>query len=202
MLKNLADKGIDPKLIESAIHQVEFHHKEITNTPYPYGIKLLLFFSESWFHGGDPIKILRFDDDLKQLNEERAKGALFENRIKTYLLNNPHRVLFKLTPDQMMEQKENERVRTELGHIKSGLPPAELDKIKKDAEALVKLQESGEDLSSLPTLEIEDIPPSVRIVKETDLKLETKDSGTGTADFQFPISNFHLPAADFRYFLF
>ncbi|MBW2427652.1 MAG: insulinase family protein, partial [Deltaproteobacteria bacterium] len=58
VLTDLADNGIEKKLIDSAIHQIEFHRKEITNTPYPYGIKLLLTFSGSWFHGGDPLKIL------------------------------------------------------------------------------------------------------------------------------------------------
>ena len=41
VLTDLANNGIDQQLIDSAIHQIEFHRKEITNTPYPYGIKLL-----------------------------------------------------------------------------------------------------------------------------------------------------------------
>ena len=41
-LNDLSENGIDKQMIESAIHQIEFHRKEITNTPYPYGIKLLL----------------------------------------------------------------------------------------------------------------------------------------------------------------
>ena len=56
-LAALVEQGIDHELIDAAIHQLEFHRKEITNTPYPYGIKLLLVFSGSWFHGGDPAKI-------------------------------------------------------------------------------------------------------------------------------------------------
>ena len=34
-------------MIDAAIHQLEFHCKEVTNHPYPYGIKLLLFFPEA-----------------------------------------------------------------------------------------------------------------------------------------------------------
>ena len=77
VLNSLVDEGIDKKLVESAIHQIEFHRKEITNTPYPYGIKLLLTFSGSWFHGGDPLKILNFDADLDRLQSELAKGGFF-----------------------------------------------------------------------------------------------------------------------------
>ncbi|MFH2219143.1 MAG: insulinase family protein [Pseudomonadota bacterium] len=166
VLKNLSEKGIDKQLIESAIHQIEFHQKEITNTPYPYGLKLLLSFSGSWFHGGHPDRILRFDSDLERLRIELSKGPFFENRIKKYFLDNPHRVLLTLAPDPLMEQQKNEQVAAQLDRIRSGMKPSDLKKIVEDAEALKQLQEGNEDTSLLPTLAIEDIPPSVQIVKE------------------------------------
>ena len=61
LLNDLVKKGIDKKQIDSAIHKIEFHRKEITNSPYPYGIKLLLTFVGSWLHGGDPENILRLE---------------------------------------------------------------------------------------------------------------------------------------------
>jgi hypothetical protein len=167
VLGDLVKKGIDKNLIDAAIHQIEFHRKEITNTPYPYGIKLLLTFSSSWFHGGDPVKILNFDADLAKLQAELAKGAFFENCIQKYFLDNPHRVLLTLVPDQEMEQSETRRVSTELDRIKKELSRSDIDRIKQDAEALKRLQETEEDVSCLPTLQREDIPPSVPIIKES-----------------------------------
>ncbi|MEE4264180.1 MAG: insulinase family protein [Desulfobacteraceae bacterium] len=167
VLRDLAENGIDKALIESAIHQIEFHRKEITNTPYPYGIKLLLTFSGSWFHGGDPLKTLNFDADLARLQKELAGGAFFENRIKKYFLDNPHRVTMTLVPDQEMAAKENDRLRAELEQIKKKLAQSDLDRIKKDAEALMRLQETEEDISCLPTLARQDIPPSVPSVEKT-----------------------------------
>jgi len=165
VLTDLVDNGIEKKLIDSAIHQMEFHRKEITNTPYPYGIKLLLTFSGSWFHGGDALKILNFDADLAKLQSELEKGSFFENQIKKYFLDNPHRLLLTLAPDQEMEENENKRLRTELDHIKKDLSPTDIDQIRQDAEALQRLQEAEEDISSLPTLQREDIPSSVPLVK-------------------------------------
>ncbi|MDH3356661.1 MAG: insulinase family protein, partial [Desulfobacteraceae bacterium] len=165
VLKDLSEKGIDKKIIESAIHQLEFHHKEITNTPYPYGIKLLLNFAGSWFHGGDPENILRFDEDLKRLRNEIEKGTFFENRINTYFLDNPHRVLLTLVPDQVMEEKEGERVEKELDGILADTTPSEIEKISADTKALKQLQEKIEDISCLPTLALDDIPPSVQRVE-------------------------------------
>jgi presequence protease len=108
-LNDLAQKGIEPELVESAIHQIEFHRKEVTNTPYPYGIKLLLAFGGSWFHGVDPVRILQFDADLENLRKNR-QGPFLEKKIQEYFINNTHRVLFKLVPDQEKEEKENQKL--------------------------------------------------------------------------------------------
>ena len=161
VLNELVDSGIDSKLIESAIHQVEFHRKEVTNSPYPFGIKQLLVIAGSWLHGGDPVSRLQLDEDLKKLRDSMSKRPFFEERIKKYFLQNPHRVLFRLVPDQTMEDKEKDRLAAELRKIKANLPRADLEKLIQDAESLKKLQERNEDLSSLPTLARKDIPPAV-----------------------------------------
>lgn len=166
-LHALVDEGIDPTIIEGAIHQLEFRQKEITNTPYPYGLKLLMRFSGSWFHGGDPVRHLRLDEDLAKLRRDMRAGGLFEGRIKKYFLDNPHRVRFVLSPDQTMAEKENERVAAELEKIQAGLSKDGLDRIEQDARALAKRQESEENISCLPTLERADIPPVMHSVKQS-----------------------------------
>lgn len=166
-LRNLADTGIDAALIEGAIHQIEFRQKEITNTPYPYGLKLLMRFCGGWFHGGDPVRHLRLEEDLAALRDRMAEGGFFEKMIRHYFLDNTHRVLFVLSPDAHMAEKEELRVREALDAIRAGLTPEDLDRINQDALALKKLQETSEDISCLPTLEREDIPASVKSVRES-----------------------------------
>lgn len=165
VLEDLSKNGIDKKMIESAIHQLEFHRKEVTNIPYPYAIKLLLTFASSWFHGGDPVRILQFDADLERLRNEISKGPFLENRIKKYFLDNAHRVFLTLVPDPLMENKERHRVTAELERIHAEMTPSELEKLKKDTHALKQLQEYKEDVSCLPTLSLEEIPPTVQVVK-------------------------------------
>jgi Zn-dependent M16 (insulinase) family peptidase len=167
VFRDLVEHGIDKELIESAIHQIEFHRKEITNSPYPYGIKLLLTFGASWFHGGDPVHILNFDADLAKLRGELAKGPFLEHQIKKYFLDNPHRILLRMIPDQEMEQKQTRHQEAELDRIKKDLSPADIDQLKRDAEVLRHLQETEEDVACLPTLQRADIPPSVPMVKES-----------------------------------
>jgi Zn-dependent M16 (insulinase) family peptidase len=167
VLTDLANNGIDQQLIDSAIHQIEFHRKEITNTPYPYGIKLLLAFAGSWLHGGDPVKILKFEDDLKRLRKRMEQGPFFENKLKKYFLNNSHRIRLTMVPDQQLEFNDTVRVQSELEKIKQNLSRSEIEKIRQDTKALQLQQETVANVSCLPTLQIEDIPASVPTVKET-----------------------------------
>ncbi len=166
-LNRLIQEGIDKEIIESAIHQIEFYWKEVTNNPYPYGLKLLLSFSGPWLHGGDPAQILNFHADIEKIRRQADEGPFFEDRVKRYFIDNPHRVRLGLIPDPEMEEEEQRRVAKELDSIRRRLTPLDLDKIKEDAASLKQLQESEEDLSSLPTLAIEDIPPTVKTVSET-----------------------------------
>ncbi len=167
VLRNLVNKGIDSKLIESAIHQVEFHRKEVTNIPYPYGIKQLMIIAGSWLHGGDPVRKLQLDNDLRKLRDLLSRGPFFESRIIKYFLENPHQVLFTLAPDQMMEKRERKKVEAELENIKASMSRPDLENLVRIAESLKKLQEAKEDLSCLPTLTREDIPAWIQTVKET-----------------------------------
>ena len=64
-----------------------------------------------------------------------------------------------------MEAAEEKRIRDELAEIQARLTPEELDKINTDAAMLKKLQETDEDLSVLPTLALEDIPPDTEIIR-------------------------------------
>ncbi|RJP79227.1 MAG: peptidase M16 [Desulfobacteraceae bacterium] len=191
VLKDLSTNGVPREMIESAIHQIEFHRKEVTNTPYPYGIKLLLAISGGWFHGGDPEKILLFDADLKQIWEKLATEPFFENKIRQYFLHNNHRVRLLLKPDGTMAEEEKKRVQKELAAIRKKLNEEDIRIIREYTEKLAGLQDAEEDLSCLPTLSREDIPPDVPIVNESDAY-----AGTRTECYEQPTSGiFYFSAA-------
>jgi len=55
-------------------------------------------------------------------------------------------------------------VRQELQRTRQGLTPADLATLRRDADVLRRLQESVENVTCLPTLERQDIPPDVPVV--------------------------------------
>ncbi len=167
VLGRLTKEGIEKELVDSAIHQIEFHRKEITNTPYPYGLKLLLSFISTWLHGGDPERVLQLDADLKLLQTKIEQGPFLEQCLQQILIDNPHRIRLTLSPDQQASRKEEERVAAELAKIKSQLTEPDLQRIDRDAAELTALQESQEDVGCLPTLALSDIPPKVSAYKAT-----------------------------------
>lgn len=164
VLEKLVRDGIDKSLIESAIHQLEFRRREVTNTPYPYGIKLLISFCSAWFHGGDVERVLRFDEDLERIRREAAAGPFFEDWIQRSFLENPHQVRFTLKPDPRLAQAEDERIRMVLADKLAALGPENISALKKDAADLKALQEREEDVSVLPTLALTDVDPGIQTV--------------------------------------
>ncbi|RUA02967.1 MAG: peptidase M16 [Deltaproteobacteria bacterium] len=178
-LNDLVENGIDIDLIESAIHQVEFHRREITSTPFPYGLKLLMQVASTWFHGGSPERILRFDEEMDRIRQSISRGGFFEKKLRTWFLDNPHRVRFVLIPDPQMARREAEREAAELSAIIQQLSDAEKEKIRDDTRALAARQAATEDISILPTLEIEDIPTDIVQIQPTDIGTNTRIRGYG-----------------------
>ncbi len=188
VLGSLVADGIEKPLIEAAIHQLEFHRKEVRNTPYPQGLRLFLSVCAPWLHGGQPERILKLDEDLAQIKTAVAAGPFFEERIKKYLLDNPHRVRLVLKPDQEMESREQARENRALEQIEAALTRDEISRIDADASALARLQESQEDINCLPTLELADIPPSVPRIEPSTLLDDV------------PVAAYCQPTAEIFYF--
>ena len=183
VLNELASKGIDPEIIESAIHQIEFHRKEVKNIPYPHGINLLIKLSGTWFHGGDPISPLLSGPGFDAIRKRVATEKFFEKKIKRYFIENRRRVLFKLVPDQTETATKNRRTEKTLEAIRKQLSPSDIEKMEKEAAALKKRQEDLEDVSCLPIIQLSDIEKSVEIIAPTSSgRRYTQGEGSKNAD--------------------
>lgn len=157
-LSRLATEGLDQDMVDAAIHRLELERREVSNSGTPYGLRLFDRFEAAYVHGGDPYRALMFDEDLARLQRERSAGPYLEELIRRWLVDNPHRSRILLAPDQEMVKLSEEEELAKLARIEQSLTAEQKTTIVEDALKLAELQDAKQDLSVLPTLELEDIP--------------------------------------------
>jgi Zn-dependent M16 (insulinase) family peptidase len=177
-LERVADEGLDQTQVDATIHRLEFEKRERSNAGYPYAMKVLFTCEPPYHYGGDPFDALNFDSDLEHLQRARSEGRYFENLIRTELLDNPHRALVTIVPDPDLEERKRRKELDRLAAIEARLSVSDKERIVAEALRLKADQEAKHDLSSLPTLELTDIPMKFEDVPSRDLNL-------GAATIQF-----------------
>lgn len=166
-LTRQADEGLDAEQVDAAIHRLELERREVSNSGSPYGLRLFDRFEAAYVHGGDPYRALMFDEDLRQLQQERAEGPYLENLIRRWLIDNPHRSRILLAPDQEMVALAEQEELAKLAKIEESLTAEQKTSIVEESMKLVELQDAKQDLSVLPTLELSDIPMTFEDVPHT-----------------------------------
>jgi Zn-dependent M16 (insulinase) family peptidase len=167
-LERVADNGIDQSQVDAAIHHLEFEKRERSNAGFPYALKLLFATMPPYLYGGNVYSALDFDRDLEELQKAREEGRFFENLIRAELLDNPHRGLLTVVPDTGMEERMRREELDRLAAIEATLGDEQKQRIVSDALRLKADQEAKQDLSSLPTLELSDIPMKFEDVTSRD----------------------------------
>lgn len=158
-LRNLVEKGIDKKLIESSINIKEFQMREAEFDGYPRGLVYGIKCMDSWLYDDNPILHLEYEEAFR-----KAKTGLiehyFEELIEKYILNNPHSSLVIVKPKKGLSEQKAEELNKKLSDIKSKLSEEEINTIIKNTKQLKIRQEtpdSKEVLEKLPLLSLEDI---------------------------------------------
>lgn len=177
-LRKIADDGFSRERIDAAIHRLELVNREVSGDSYPYAIMMMMRILGPWLHCDDPVSPLQLDENLTRLRKELDDGPFFENLIRTWLLDNPHRVNLCLHPDptltKEMEQKEQQRLKA----LEARLTDNDRQNLIDQAQTLQQAQEEKEDVSCLPSLELSDIDP-----KEPEIASETLAVGDHEVTF-------------------
>ncbi|MBI5440744.1 MAG: insulinase family protein [Deltaproteobacteria bacterium] len=164
VLEECARDGFAAERIEAALHQLEFAHREVKGDHYPYALGLLTRLMGPWIHGADPIRPLLLSESLAELRSRLEGGRFFRDLIRRELLENPHRITLILRPDPELRERQEEELAGQLRDLRSRLGPEEREQLLAKARDLAAAQESPEDLSCLPSLELGDIPREERTV--------------------------------------
>ena len=170
-LERVAREGVDQTQVDAAIHHLEFEKRERSNAGFPYSLKVLFTTLAPYYYGGDPYDALNFDSDLARLERDRKEGRFFENLIKAELLDNTHRGLLTVVPDAELEEMKRKKELERLAKVEASLTEAEKARIVAEALRLKQDQDAKQDLSTLPTLELTDIPMKFEDVPSRDATL-------------------------------
>ncbi|MEA2628150.1 MAG: presequence protease [Chloroflexota bacterium] len=191
-LRRLVDEGVDPTQVDAAIHHLEFEKRERSNAGFPYALKVLFTTLAPYYYGGDPYDALNFDADLARLERDRTESRFFEDLIQAELLDNQHRGLLTVAPDTELEERKRQKELDRLGAVEATLNEADKARIVAEALRLKLDQEAKQDLSTLPTLELTEIP-----MKFEDVPSREAPVGSAKSEF-FPLPTNGVTYIDIR----
>ena len=158
-LQKLVDNGIDKTLLQASINLMEFRLREADFGLAPKGLIYGLRLLKTWLYGGDPNGYLRYEDDLAAMKRGLDENY-FEDIVKKYFLDNPHKVLMTLAPDKTFAKKRDDAQAAKLAEIKSTLTAAQVEEIISTTKKLKLRQQSPdspEALKTIPILKREDL---------------------------------------------
>jgi len=191
-LTRLVKDGVDQTQVDAAIHHLEFEKRERSNAGFPYALKVLFTCLAPYYYGGDPYSALNFDADLARLEKDRADGNFFETLIQAELLDNQHRGLLTVFPDTELEERKRQKELERLATIEAKLTDQDKARIVAEALRLKEDQEKKQDLTTLPTLELADIP-----MKFEDVPSKQATIGVAKSEF-FPLPTNGVTYIDVR----
>ncbi len=176
-LQKISMEGIDKELLEAALNSAEFKLREADFGTYPKGLIYGLSVLDSWIYDIDPASSLQYEPLLKELRDA-VQTNYYETLIETHLLDNTHRVILTLSPEQGKEEKEQAELAEKLAAAKKKMGRHELERYAAECAELHQRQaapDREEDLASIPLLERKDIK---RETEKLNTEKEQVEGGT------------------------
>ena len=155
VLNEVAEQGIETGRIEGVLHQLELSLK---HKSADFGTSLMWKTMDSWFDGVSPIEQLQWTSRIERLKNEISRGPFFQNLIRKYFLENQSRLILTMRPDEKFDEKFKSKEKALLSERVKSLSEADKTRIAEEGLALLAAQEKPDDISSLPTLTVDDIP--------------------------------------------
>ncbi len=160
VLEGQVKNGIDKKALLAGISYDEFKYREADFGRFPKGLLYGLQALDSWLYDDlMPWINIEANDTYKELKQEVGSGY-FEQLITEYLLNNKHKTVLLLEPEQGLTEKKDEELRVKLQKYKESLSEEEIKRIVQETKELKEYQESPdapEDLDKIPMLKLSDL---------------------------------------------
>ena len=179
--------GVPFENVEAVLHQLELSQREIGGDHYPYGLQLMLGCLPAAVHRGDPLALLDIDPVIEELRSKIKDPTYISGLINTLIINNPHRLLYVMTPDSDLADQEELAEKRRLADIKKTLTEDESKRIVEQAKALTDRQGAVDDPDILPKVTLKDVPIDIHTVSpviEQPTHTQYKAGTNGLSYFQ------------------
>lgn len=208
-LQRLVKEGIPRDEIEAALLFMEFSQREIKRSGGPYSLVWMRRSLRAWLHGSKPWESLLLAPAMEHIKQRLAENSLyFESLIQKYLLDNPHRALVTLEPQEDFLPQQEARLAETLAKTEQSLSDADRQAIEEKTAALDAFQgenDSPEALAAIPHLSRSDLSPEPELIPRAldDLKgipalcHELHTNGISYIDLAFPLDIF--PQEDYSW---
>lgn len=189
VLNEIVKNGVPQDQLESALHQLELHQREITGDGYPYGLHLILGGLSSAIHRGDPVAVLNIDPVLELLRERIKDHNFIKDLVKDLLLNNQHRVRLTLKPDAELNHLLKTQEEDRLSQLKEKMSESDKKNVILLSEKLARRQTQEDNPEILPKVGLDDVPPKMEIIEgessaTNDIPLTIFNQGTNGLAYQ------------------
>lgn len=162
-LEELTIAGIEHERLESVLHQLEFHQREIGGDGYPYGLQIIMAALGPVTHRGDPVALLDMEPVLNELRSKIADPNYIKGLIKKHLLNNNHRLTLVMRPDTELNQLNADNETARLQDIRNKMDDDDVARVIKLAADLEQRQMQEDDAGILPKVELSDVPSGIQV---------------------------------------
>ena len=198
-LSRLVREGIPRQDVEAALLTMEFSHREIRRSGGPFSLVWMRSCLRGWLHGSKPWETLLFRPAMEKLKQNLASdNRYFESLIQKYFLDNPHRAMVEVEPQEDFFPRQQAELAKKLAETEIGLTDAQRQEIIDKSALLEQIQIKEDDpaaLAAIPHLSRSDLSAQPEIIPRQIINLsgfpglghELYTNGITYIDFAFPL---------------
>ncbi len=167
-MADLAENGVPRSAVEAALNSLEFSLRENHTGSYPRGLLAMFSSLSDWLYDGDPFAPLAWEKPLAAIKARLASGEkIFENALRRWFLDNPHRVLVVAVPEKGLAALRAEKEQVRLDAVKEAMSENMREQTAAAALDLKTAQQkpdSQEALAAVPSLKRTDLSAENTVV--------------------------------------
>ncbi|CAI6368344.1 unnamed protein product [Macrosiphum euphorbiae] len=177
-IKSVIKEGFDNRDIDNILHSVELSMRHQTSN---FGLQLLYGTLPIWNHDGNILDSMCVSEKIDEFKKKISnKPNYLQSLVDKYLLNNNHKLVMTMSPENNFEELRKENEEKLLKEKLAPLSNADKENIYQQGLELRRQQDAIQDVTCLPSLSINDLK------KTTDSVPLIRENINNTPVFIFP----------------